>query len=168
MQWIILDADGLIKLGKIGLLALLAKEFNCIISTKVFEEAVKEGKKGLYQDAFIIEEYINQGIIQVVPAKKDPQAQRILAKVESLGEGEKSSLHLFYSQKAEAVVSDDATFLNLLDKNNIPFLTPANLISGLVEAGRLSKKEGLRLLEELKPFIKDSVYELVKKQIEGG
>jgi len=38
MNLIILDADGLIKVGKIGLLSLLAKSYNCIISREVFKK----------------------------------------------------------------------------------------------------------------------------------
>jgi len=57
-------------------------------------------------------------------------------------------------------------FLNLLDKYNIPYLTPANLISKLVEIREISKQEGLIALEKLKPYIRSSLYKLVKKELE--
>jgi len=38
MNLIILDADGLIKIGKIDLLPLLAKSYNFIISREVFKK----------------------------------------------------------------------------------------------------------------------------------
>lgn len=133
MNSIILDADGLIKLGKIGLLSSLSRRYNCIISKQVFEEAIKEGKKYFHEDAFTLENYINQGIIKVVKTKPNFKAEKLLRTAYSLGKGEKSTLHLFYDQNALGIVSDDMAFLNLLDKHNIPYFTPASLISRLVE-----------------------------------
>jgi len=156
----------LIKVGKIGLLSLLAESYNCIISKEVFKEAIERGKKYFHEDAFILESYINQGIIRVVRTKQNLKAKKLLQKVQLLGEGEKSSLHLFYDQNALGIVSDDVAFLNLLDKYNVPYITPANLILRLVELKKISKQQSLTMIEKLKPYIRKSIYKLVKKEIE--
>lgn len=166
MNSIILDADGLIKLGKTGLLPFLARSYNCIITDQVFKEAVEKGKKYFYEDAFVLENYTSQGIVKVAITKTNSKAKKILQNVQSLGEGEKSTLHLFYNQNVLAIVSDDVAFLNLLDSYNIPYLTPANLISRLVELKKITKKKGLIALENLRPYTRSSIYELVKKELE--
>lgn len=166
MNSIALDADGLIKLGKIGLLSLLARNYNCLISEQVFEEAIEKGKKYFYEDAFILEDYISQGIIKVVITKPNLRVKKLLEKAYSLGEGEKSTLHLFYAQDTLGIVSDDIAFLNLLDKYNVSYFTPANLISRLVELKKTSRQEGLTILEKLRPYIRNSIYRLVKKEME--
>jgi len=166
MNLIILDADGLIKLSKIGLVPLLAKSYSCIITKEVFKETVEKGKKHFYEDAFILEDYVNRGIVKVVAAKPVFKAKKLLQEVHSLGEGEKSTLCLFYTQNALAIVSDDVAFLNLLNRHNIPYLTPANLILRLVELKKISKQEGLTALKKLRPYIRSSIYKLVKKELE--
>jgi len=166
MNLIILDADGLIKVGKIGLLSLLAESYNCIISKEVFKEAIERGKKYFHEDAFILESLINQGTMKIMRTKQNLKAKKLLQKAQSLGEGEKSSLHLFYDQNALGIVSDDVAFLNLLDKYNVPYITPANLIPRLVELKKISKQQSLTMIEKLKPYIRESIYKLVKKEIE--
>jgi len=166
MKSILLDADGLIKLGKVGLLLILAKDYNCIITEEVFKETVEKGKKHFYEDAFILEDYVNRGIIKIVKAKFVFKAKKLLQKAHSLEEGEKSTLCSFYTQNTLAIASDDVAFLNLLDKHNIPYFTPANLILRLAEIKKISKQEGLIFLEKLKPYIRSSIYKLVKEELE--
>jgi len=166
MNSIILDADGLIKLGKTGLLPFLARSYNCIITDQVFKEAIEKGKKYFYEDAFVLENYTSQGIVKVATTKTNSKAKKILQNIQSLGEGEKSTLHLFYNQSALAIVSDDTTFLNLLDRYDISYLTPASLILRFVKLKKISKKEGLIALENLRPYIRSSIYELTKKELE--
>lgn len=166
MNLIILDADGLIKVGKIGLFSLLAERYNCIISREVFKEAIERGKKYFHEDAFILESFINQGTMKIMRTKQNLKAKKLLQKAQSLGEGEESSLHLFYDQNALGIVSDDVAFLNLLDKYNVPYITPANLIPRLVELKKIFKQQGLTMIEKLKPYIRESIYKLVKKEIE--
>jgi predicted nucleic acid-binding protein len=166
MNLIVLDADGLIKLGKVGLLPYLAESYNCIISEQVFRDAIEEGKKHFYEDVFVLEGYINQQLVKVVTIKPSAKAKKILHKTWSLGEGEKSTLHLFYNQNALGIVSDDVAFLNLLDRHSVPYFTPANLISRLVELKKISRQQGLTILEKLKPYIRNSIYKLVKKEME--
>jgi len=166
MNLIVLDADGLIKLGKVGLLPYVAESYNCIISEQVFRDAIEEGKKHLYEDVFVLEDYINQQLVKVIPIKLSAKAKKILQKTHSLGEGEKSTLHLFYNQNALAIVSDDIVFLNLLDRHSVPYFTPANLISRLVKIRKISIQEGLTILEKLRPYIRNSIYKIVKKEME--
>ena len=72
---------------------------------------------------------------------------------EELGLGEKTTLHLFFSLKANAIISDDKAFLKVLKDNNIPFIIPSEVIARFVEINAISKEEGLRYLNMLKPYI---------------
>ena len=56
-------------------------------------------------------------------------------------------------------------FLSFLDKNDFNFVIPADLIVRLKEANLLSKEESSRILDGLKPFIKEHIYFKFKKQI---
>jgi len=53
-----------------------------------------------------------------------------------------------------------------LNRHNIPYLTPANLILRLVELKKISKQEGLTALKKLRPYIRSSIYKLVKRELE--
>ncbi|GAI42274.1 unnamed protein product [marine sediment metagenome] len=84
MNLIILDADELIKVGKIGLLSLLAESYNCIISKEVFKEAIERGKKYFHEDAFILESYINQGTVKIMRTKQNLKAKKLRFRVNDL------------------------------------------------------------------------------------
>lgn len=165
MTKIVFDSDGLIKLVKAGCIQRLLEQFTCSITREVYEETALKGMERLYDDAFQIEELVKNGMLNVEKAKNDKQAQQIL-KYSGVGKGEASSLHLFFNTNARAIISDDRTFLNLLEQNNIPFITPADLIIRLYELKLISKKEAMDALNKIKPYVSKNNYNSAKANLE--
>lgn len=166
MYKLIFDADGLIKSTLANVIIHLCKKFKCFISSDVFNEVVIEGKKRFYEDAYVIEELIDRGLIHIRNAEKEQKASLLLENT-SFGEGEISTLYLFYNLNAEAIVSDDEYFLQFLSRNNIHFIIPIDLIKILVEKKIINKREGSMALEKIKPFVKEEYYNKIKKTIGG-
>lgn len=160
-----MDSDGLVKLGKAGVLEVLAQEFECLIPEAVYEETVKRGKEEAYEDAFYLEEIIEK-FIQSREAKTNLKAEKIVQGITFLGQGEKETLKLYFNEKAGSIVSDDRAFLNLLERNKVSFLTPANLVVELSEKNKITPSEGLKALEKMKPLIRNEVYQKAKEDLE--
>jgi len=83
--------------------------------------------KRFYEDAFQIDRLVRKGKLKIEETRNNEMAQNIL-KGSKLGEGENSTLHLFFNMNASAIISDDKAFLNILHQNNIPFIIPTDLI----------------------------------------
>lgn len=166
MSRFVIDADGLIKLGKSGILGALIRNHEVLVPEAVYEEAVVRGKRGLYEDAFELEEILKDEKVSAIPAATDPWADQLLEGVTSLGVGERAALHLYATESADAVLSDDRVFLNFLGRNAVPFLTPANVIVGLVRARQFSCEEALEALEKLSGYVRAEVYEKAKAELE--
>lgn len=162
---LIFDSDALIKLVKTGFPSHAFDKLKVVISEEIFRETVTEGKKKFYQDAESIELLINGK--KIIIGERGHGPERRLPKEDKLGKGEKSALSLFYGIKADAIVSDDKAFLQFLKQANVPFLMPADLISSLNKKKILDKNEALRVLDGLKPFIKDECYSEIKNNLEG-
>jgi len=163
---LVFDSDGLIKLTKAGLPHEIFDSVNVYISEDVYNECVIEGKRGLYEESFEIESLIESKKIFKKKQKTNKRALKIL-KDHNFGKGEESIAHLFFNIKADAIVSDDKKFLNFLFNNRIPFMIPADFIINLHENKVLNKKDALKVLGELKPFIKDKYYIKTKNELEA-
>lgn len=168
MAIFVLDSDGLIKLIKANIIEVLLKNFSCFISKEVYKEVVIEGKKRLYEDAFTIESLVKKGMLKVKEVKEDKKAFKILKDVFELGKGEKSTLYLFFNLKADAIISDDNAFLNILKANSIPFIIPSDIISRLVELKIIDKESGIKALNAIEYYIRRENYLMAKKVIEGA
>lgn len=163
MSKIVVDADGLIKLGKAGVLALLLEEREVFVPGAVYEEAVTRGKRELYEDAFELEAALGgkAGIFE----RKDVSGEE---GAPPLGPGELDTLRLYREEAADAVLSDDRVFLRYLDGASVPYLTQAGVVVGLVESGRFDAGEGLAALDRLGPHIRDAVHRQARGEIEGA
>jgi len=168
MRTLVLDSDGLIKLVKSSIVEHLLRRFLCFISSEVYEEVVTKGKVRLYEDAFTVEALVNRSVLKVTKAEESERAKAVLTGKEELGSGEKTTLHLFFSLKADAIVSDDKAFLEVLEENDVPFIIPSEVIARFVEIKAISREGGLRSLNMLKPYIKEENYLAAKRVIEGG
>ena len=166
MSKFVVDADGLIKLGKAGLLRALVGSHEVLVPETVYEEAVVRGKRELYEDAFELERLLEDEGVPIVRSDPEPQADRLLEGVTSLGAGERSTLRLYFAEGADAILSDDRVFLNFLSRNSVPFGTPVNVVVGLAKSGRVSRKEGLEALEKMSGFVRADVYERAKAELE--
>ena len=162
---LIFDSDGLIKLVKAGLPKEVFGSFSSYITHEVYNESVIEGKKSLHQESFEIELLIKDKKIIRKKAKSNSKALKIL-KGHEFGKGEESITHLFFNTKADAILSDDKKFLNFLFDNNMAFVMPTDFIISLHKKNILNKENSLKVLEGLKPFVKDKHYSQAKNKLE--
>ena len=156
---LILDSDALIKLTHSEIIFSVCNAFNCLITKEVEEEAVTEGKKRFYPDAFVIEKLIKSSLLNVRAPKSKLKIK------ESLGKGEISVLKLHSSVRKSIIISDDSAFIRYLENNNIIFFVPSDLIILLKKLGKISLKEAMYFLDKMKAFIKDEVYNEAKKEL---
>lgn len=166
MSKFVVDADGLIKMGKSGLLGALVGSHEVLVPETVYEEAVVRGKRELYEDAFELERLLEDEGVPIVRSDPEPQADRLLEGVTSLGAGERSTLRLYFAEGADAILSDARVFLNFLSRHSVPFGTPVNVVVGLAKSGWVSRKEGLEALEKMRGFVRADVYERAKAELE--
>ncbi len=162
MSRIVVDADALIKLGKAGVLATLAEDHEVLIPGAVYEEAVVKGKMELYEDAFTLETVLREEGARILATNVERAGE-----TESfLGPGERDALRVYREIGADAILSDDRVFLRFLGESSVPYATPAGMILGFVESGRLSPDAGLAALEKLRKHVRESVYRWAKEEIE--
>lgn len=170
MGKIVLDSDGLIKLQKAGVLQALASRCECIIPEAVYEESVEDGKKGLYEDAFLIEEIVEEEMMRIKVSDRNDELEKIdEEKLSSLGKGEKEVFQLHFQEEVDAIVSDDRAFLNTLDRfSDVEYFTPCNTIYIMYKKGIISKKGSLKGLNQIKGLVRTEVYKKVIRKIKGG
>ncbi|MSQ15286.1 MAG: hypothetical protein EXR50_05435 [Dehalococcoidia bacterium] len=158
---LLLDADGIIKLYRAGVLTLVVSEFSCVIPQSVYDEVVTKGKAHLHQDAEAIETIIT-GNVMVTPAQQHEQQDS------GLGAGELGILGLLLHERNAIVVSDDRRFLAVLATQGTPFLTPADLLVVLARRGTLTKDEAMEALDGLRPTIRLAAYWDAMQDLESG
>lgn len=157
---LLLDADGLIKLHRAGVLNLVAEAFTCTVPEAVFHEVVTRGKERLHQDAEEIERIISE-VVEVARTEQE-QAEP------GLGAGEMAVLVLSVQGQDAIVVSDDRRFLSLLSARGLPFLTPADLLAVLANQKALTRAEAREALEQLRPMIRAAAYWEAREDLEHG
>lgn len=165
MARIVADADGLIKLGKSGALGRLLSAARVLIPRAVYREAVEVGKREMYEDAFELERVLGEGDAEIVEEQEDGRATRLLEGVASLGAGECAALHVLFAREADAVLTDDRAFLNLLAKAGIETIVPAAAIVFLSESGRLSRTEAIEALGRIEEFSRPEVHEAAMEEL---
>ncbi len=170
MSKIVLDSDGLIKLQKAGVLRALASRCECIIPEAVYKESVEDGKKGLYEDAFLIEEVVEEDMDKIKVSDRNDELEKIdEERLGSLGKGEKEVFQLYFQEEVDAILSDDRAFLNTLDRfSDVEYFTPCNTIYIMYKKGIISKKESLKGLNQIKGLVRTDVYKKVIRKIKGG
>src|SRR3989338_1519214 len=161
MYKLLLDADALIKFASCGALPKICEVCICITTPEVERETVYEGKKKLYPDAEIIE---------ALTEKQSIKIKKCLGTAEetfSLDAGETSILHLSKEIKDYLIVSDDQAFIKELERQEIHFLVPADLLILLTRTEEIEPKEMVNYAEKLKGYIREKDYIKLKKEIGG-
>ncbi len=134
------------------------------------------GKKELYEDAFEIEDIVESSIKRK-KAKKSEKSKEVLSSgtPTSLGKGEKQALRLYFQEGGDGIISDDRTFLNLLDKSNlkseheeVSFITPANAIVAMANKDIISNGKARRRLKRIKDLIRPSSYQVALEDLKSG
>jgi len=166
---IVVDADGLIKLGKSGALPALLGAARLLVPNAVWEEAVEEGKRRMYEDAQELEAALSEGDAEVVSHAIGEEAERLLeGSAASFGAGEREALAVYFAAEADAVLTDDRAFMGLLAGADppVPALVPASAIVALAEGGRVSVDEAREALAKIEPAIRRSVYAAAMEDLE--
>jgi len=162
-----MDSDTLIKLTRAGGKEVVASAVEIVVPPEVKKEAVDEGKRGGFPDAFEIERNIEKGLIKVVKARKAGETETIVRELGLMG-GEAGVFRLFRDGKCKVVASGDQKFLDLIEALNIPFVTPSALIVRLWKNGKIERDACLELLKKLEPMISDEEYQLALFELKGG
>ncbi|MYC28634.1 MAG: hypothetical protein F4X65_00880 [Chloroflexi bacterium] len=114
---LILDADALIKLNRIGALDLVASNSECIIPGAVYQEAVADARVAGYLDSDAIDLVVRRHIR--VETTSDLEQVGV---PNHFGAGEKQVLALAMRDPQESVVvSDDQVFVNLVRQLEVRF-----------------------------------------------
>lgn len=158
---LLLDADGLIKLHRAGVLAHVVNAFSCAIPQSVFDEVVTKGKQRLHKDAEEIEAIISDRLsILAGQGRRDPEL--------GLGAGELGILSLISDNPDAIVVSDDRRFLAMLTLQDAKFLTPADILVVLARRGALTRTEAGEALDRLRPAIRAAAYWDARQDLDAG
>jgi|SRR3989344_8723157 len=161
MYNLLFDADAVIKLTYSGTLPRICRDYNCVMTEEVKRETVDEGKRRFYPDAEIIEELINTGFIKIKNPKNSGE------EVPGLESGELSVLALWKENPDFLIVSDDQAFLKELQRQEIDFVVPADLLLLLTRAKKINKIEARKDLEKLRTFIREEDYHRVNQELGG-
>ena len=158
----LLDADGLIKLHRAGVLHSVLVAFHCAVPSAVYDEVVVKGKVYLHEDAEEIEQLFLGSVEVVGQTKSEGTAIEI-----NLGAGELAVLALAAQGPEDIVVSDDRRFLSALAARDLLYLTPADLLVVLARRRVLTRAEAMEALERLRPAIRTAAYWEAKEDLEG-
>lgn len=71
----------------------------------------------------------------------------------------------YKTKKCSAIITDDRKFLSVLEEQNIPFIMPVDVITGLLMKRKISRKTASDALEKIKPFIRGDLYTKAKSEI---
>lgn len=169
MSTIVVDADGLIKLGKSGALPALLSATRILVPRAVWDEAVEEGKRRMYEDAYGLERVLKKGGAQILEREESEEAEGLLrGSAASFGAGEREALAAFYARGADAVLTDDRAFLGLLAgaEPPVPTLVPTVAVVALAEGGVLSVGQATEALTKLEPSVRADAYTAAMEEIE--
>ena len=80
MSTIVADADDFVKCGKSGVLPALLSATRVLVPRAVWGEAVEEGKRGMHEDARVLERVLTQGVARIggAPLSCEQRAHKAL------------------------------------------------------------------------------------------
>ena len=170
----IIDTSTLISLARISYLELVSRlNINIILSGKVYEEAVVEGKAKGFADAIVIQGFIDSHNLKIIEVKDKflKTLRQIIKKI--LAKGDESILALAIQEHAEWIITNDdglgkiamvlgfkvkATpdlLLLALEEKLLDVCKIETLIRELVVENRLSYKVAELYIIEAKNYVKE-------------
>ena len=145
---VISNTGPLIHLAKLEKLQLLKQLFGYIyITKKIYEEAVIIGKKKEYEDAKIIENYIEEGWIIVIPHKPD-QDLKYRGTLFGLDEGEIEAISLT-RLSGGLLLSDEKKAREFATINGIAVMGTIRIIIYATKNSLISNQQATKLLRQL-------------------
>lgn len=154
LMTLILDADSLIKLNRVGALELVAISCNCVIPDAVYQEAVVNARAAGYLDSEAIDQIV--GLYVRIESAVETGQQDI---PRQFGAGEKQVLSLaMRNPQFSVVVSDDQAFVNLLRQLEIRFISPIELFPVLLRWGAISITQAREFLGLFRPHTTERNY----------
>jgi hypothetical protein len=75
---------------------------------------------------------------------------------------------VLFAREADAVLTDDRAFLNVLGRVGIRTLTPAAAIVSLFESDRLFRAEAIEALGSIEGLLREEVYEAAMEGLIGS
>ncbi len=164
MFTIVSDSDGLIKLAKSDALPALLLAARVLVPQAVWEEAVEEGKRGMHEDAHVLERVLaaEPGGAEVV------DVEHTLDVGVSFGVGEVAALAVFHQYGADAILTDDRAFLGLLAGSDppVPALVSTAAVVGLAEGGHFTLGEARRALGKLRSSVREDAFRAAIGELE--
>ena len=145
---IISDASTLILLQKIVLLDKLVKNFEFIISQKIYDESVIKGKKIKSKDSYLIENKINRGLIKIKKIEDRKRVNQIIKEF-GLEKGETEAIVLFLQENADILAIDDHKAINVCKIFKIPFITALTFVITALDAKIIMKNEAKEMVRDL-------------------
>ena len=136
---------------KIALLDILVENFEFIISEEVYKESVIKGKTKNFEDAYKIENKINNNLIKIKKTKNKERYWEIINEF-GIGEGEADSIVLFLQEKADILAIDDHKSLNVCKIYNIPFMTALTFVIDSCIKKFIGKEEAKEMIKNLSVY----------------
>jgi len=158
------NTSTLVLLAKIDCLeAFITISPSIAIPTQVKEEELFE-KDSYY--AKLIKKFIQLKKIVILPVDKT-QINDIMSEFK-LDEGEAAAYALFDNRKHKAILTDDGELIKLCKLQKVPFICAMAVVIRLFEIKKLSKKEALDKLEDLRKIgrYSEKLYEHFKSEVE--
>ena len=151
---LILDADALIKLNRVGALNLVASSSECIIPVAVYQEAVVDARVAGYLDSDAIDLVVQRHI------HVEPTSDLEMVDVPShFGVGEKHVLALAMRDPQESVVvSDDQVFVNLVRQLEVRFISPIELFPMLLREGAIPLSRARQFIRRFRTHTSERNY----------
>lgn len=156
-------------MGKSDALPRLLSAARVLVPRAVWVEAVEEGKREMYEDAYVLERVLEEGGAEVVGHEAREEAEELLrGSPASFGAGERAALAVFFAHEADAILTDDRAFLTLLAGASppVPVLLPTAAIVALAEGGKTSVAEARVALGKFEPSVRADAYGAAMQELE--
>jgi predicted nucleic acid-binding protein len=103
---VVVNAGPVIALAKLGVLSLMRNLYKAILMPEsVYHETVSDGLAQGYTDAYLIQQEVQRGYMQVFAVTESEIPKAILAF--SIDRGERDAIYLAIREKADLVLMDD-------------------------------------------------------------